>query len=60
MPASIADRMSYSEQFAVRMSQVVIAEPGDLGVPVIGVSKSVAVSASLQAFVGGGVMVKLL
>lgn len=49
-----------STQFAVRMLQVVFALPGSCGVPVIGVSISVAVSALRQAFFGGEEMAVLL
>lgn len=49
-----------SEQFAVCMSQVVGATPGDFGIPVIGVLRSVAVSALEQACCGGGWIVMLL
>lgn len=51
---------SYSEQFAVCISQVVGAEPGDLGVPVIGVLMLIAVSAVRHAFWGGRGMVVLV
>ena len=42
-----------NEQLAVFMSQVVILLPGNTGVPVIGVARSVAFVAALQAFCGG-------
>lgn len=57
-PCSPSDRAllhgpGYSEQLAVRMSQVVSLLPGDCGVPVMGVLMLVAVSAARHAFFGG-------